>query len=97
MKSKFSFKMSNNNSSYNLDAISKEQYAAFYKECKAKHKSETDPMVKLRFKYLEKCYKILEKYGVPFNVANIIYPQICKELADFQGELNKYAKGNNNG
>ena len=81
-----------------LNRTSNNQYADFYAQCKEKKRS-SDPETRAKGKALEKSYRLFQNNGVPFIVAQTIYPAICKIYADYCFEHAKIieAAGKSNG
>ena len=71
-----------------MNWVSKKQYADCYAQCKAMKKS-SDPIERAKGKHLERSYRVFQNNGVPFAVAQIIYPQLCRIYGDYNFE---YAK-----
>lgn len=94
------FKKSKPNNSYDdvINSVSQKQYADCYAQCKAMKKSN-DPIERAKGKYLEKSYRVFQNNGVPFTVAQIIYPQLCRIYGDYSLEHAKLidAAGKSNG
>lgn len=65
-----------------MNSVSQKQYADCYAQCKAMKKS-SDPMERAKGKNLEKSYRVFQNNGVPFTVAQIIYPQLCRIYGDY--------------
>lgn len=91
---------SQENQEYNdiLRDYNKTQYADFFKRTKEMRKSN-DPETRAKGKALERSYKLLQNNGVPFIVAQKIYPEMCKIYGDYCFEHAKIieAAGKSNG
>lgn len=92
-------KKSKLNNSYDdiMNSVSNKQYADCYAKCKTMKKS-SDPEERAKGKHLEKSYRLFQNNGVPFTVAQIIYPQLCRIYGDYCFEHAKIieAAGNQN-
>ena len=93
------FKKSKPNNFYDVtNLVNQKQYDDCYAQCKDMKKS-SDPMERAKGKHLEKSYRVFQNNGVPFTVAQIIYPQLCRIYGDFSFEYAKIieAAGKSNG
>ncbi len=75
----------NNDYSNTLTRLSNDNYAHFFAQCKEMKKS-SDPETRAKGKYLEKSYRLLQNNGVPFTVAQTIYPALCRIYGDYAVE-----------
>lgn len=82
MKALFGKGKSSNEYSNALTRISNNGYADFYSQCKEMKKS-SDPITRAKGKHLEKSYRLFQNNGVPFTVAQIIYPALCRIYGDY--------------
>lgn len=81
-----------------MNSVSQKQYADCYAQCKVMKKSR-DPIERAKGKHLEKSYRVFQNNGVPFAVAQIIYPQLCRIYGNYSLEYAKLidAAGKSNG
>lgn len=82
MKAIFGKGKSSNDYSDVLTRASNNSYADFYSQCKAMKKS-SDPITRAKGKSLEKSYRLFQNNGVPFTVAQTIYPALCRIYGDY--------------
>ena len=81
--------MNNNHYESQLQKINSQKYNLFFNNCRTNIKFG-DKGEKAKYKTLEKCYRLFQSYGVPFDVANGLFPKLCNEMAQFQSTINKY-------
>ncbi len=65
-----------------LNRASNNNYAGFFAQCKDMKKSG-DSEARAKGKALEKSYRLFFNNGVPFTIAQIIYPALCKIHSDY--------------
>lgn len=76
----------------NIQEINKQQYTAFFKDCLEKQKIARklkDDMNVQKFKTLERCYRLMQSFGVPFVVATRMFPKMCDIISEYQAGLAK--------
>lgn len=88
MKAIFGKGKSSNDYSDALNKASNNGYAGFYSQCKEMKKS-SDPETRAKGKALEKSYRLFQNNGVPFTVAQTIYPALCRIQGDYCVETAK--------
>jgi hypothetical protein len=81
-----------NNTPLGVKQANELQYKQFYSECKEMKKSK-DPVKSAQGKVLEKCYRMFQNYGVPFETTKFLFPKLCNEISTFTDMYAKAIKG----
>lgn len=85
-----------NSTPYDTSFLDSEKYKRFFAYCKEMKKSK-DPEKAAQGDSLMRSYKLFYQYGIPFDLVNIIYPQLCKIMGEYCNRYSKIKEQENNG
>ena len=96
-KTKFKMQINTPNSvPYNTSFLDSEKYKKFFSECKEMKKSK-DKDRAAKGDSLMRSYTLFQKYGVPFDIATVIYPQLCKIMGEYCQKFSQIKEQKKNG